>query len=528
METSSVTDSLPTSRLHFLAGDDLHQIPAPVEWVPCTVEVLIPASDLSRTELRVQGALQRPYVTYVDGKARIFALWDRRGPGRYNVSLRVGEETSEETVRISPRKISQKGFECLLDDLDRHLPAAIAIGLARTGGLAGIEVRSLQARTVEEDLHRLETAVRGGAAPGLCDLLPTIAARPHQTFVAEHPWRTAAAARRPHPSKLPAALGRHNNIEKERTLKSVLDTSVRASFDVYENRLLRCFVDAVTGRLRMLSIHHQRQVRQLADELLSEVETIVRRCAFLGEVRDSRGVPTRLTTVLQHRPEYRAAFSAYKAFIESVRVELHQEERSSPLQNLPYLYELWASLSVIAALLSVATDLGFKVLRQQVVLRHPTGLWVRGLSSGTTALELKHPASGTRVQVVPQLAYTRCSKPFHSVSFDQIPDVSIQVDSPSGKTRVYLFDPKYKLVTEETAGMIIDGTPKKADIDKMHAYRDAIRFNDGSPAVEYAAILYPGSTFTYGDSLEAIGANPDNPDGLRRALENRFRIWLIA
>jgi predicted component of viral defense system (DUF524 family) len=34
--------------------------------------------------------------------------------------------------------------------------------------------------------------------------------------------------------------------------------------------------------------------------------------------------------------------------------------------------------------------------------------------------------------------------------------------------------------------------PKKIDIDKMHAYRDAIRDLGDQPVVDSAAIVYPG------------------------------------
>ena len=54
-----------------------------------------------------------------------------------------------------------------------------------------------------------------------------------------------------------------------------------------------------------------------------------------------------------------------------------------------------------------------------------------------------------------------------------------------------LFDPKYKL-DSETNGEPGDGKPKKVDIDKMHAYRDAIRLADGDRVIRYAATNYPG------------------------------------
>ena len=48
--------------------------------------------------------------------------------------------------------------------------------------------------------------------------------------------------------------------------------------------------------------------------------------------------------------------------------------------------------------------------------------------------------------------------------------------------------------------------PKKTDIDKMHAYRDAILGEDGKRAVEYAAILYPGPSQHFGGNIAALRA----------------------
>jgi multiple antibiotic resistance protein len=104
-----------------------------------------------------------------------------------------------------------------------------------------------------------------------------------------------------------------------------------------------------------------------------------------------------------------------------------------------------------------------------------------------------------------------------SISFSQTPDVTVEVQRPGLAPRLYLYDPKYKLQSEDaTFG---DGRPKKIDIDTMHAYRDAIRDNAERRVVSYAAILYPGPEARYGDSIEALQARPDRPD----TLEHRLR-----
>jgi hypothetical protein len=53
----------------------------------------------------------------------------------------------------------------------------------------------------------------------------------------------------------------------------------------------------------------------------------------------------------------------------------------------------------------------------------------------------------------------------------------------------------FELASEEVAAIddapFDEGKPKKVDIDKMHAYRDAIRDADDYRVVRFAGILYP-------------------------------------
>ena len=67
--------------------------------------------------------------------------------------------------------------------------------------------------------------------------------------------------------------------------------------------------------------------------------------------------------------------------------------------------------------------------------------------------------------------------------------------------RLFVFDPKYKLDSEGHDEESLTGRPHKTDIDKMHAYRDAIRGEGGKRVIEYAAILYPGPRSLSEDSF---------------------------
>ena len=88
-----------------------------------------------------------------------------------------------------------------------------------------------------------------------------------------------------------------------------------------------------------------------------------------------------------------------------------------------------------------------------------------------------------------------------------------------------MFDPKYKLDSEGGAEPG-DGSPKKADVDKMHAYRDAVRDRTGRRVVTYAATLYPGHTVTYGTDVAALRMYPGEESKLHRSLVLAFGRWM--
>jgi predicted component of viral defense system (DUF524 family) len=136
------------------------------------------------------------------------------------------------------------------------------------------------------------------------------------------------------------------------------------------------------------------------------------------------------------------------------------------------------------------------------------------------------PVSGVSAKLIPQRAYHRRGEPLRSASYEQRPDIAIEIEQPGRLPRALVFDPKYKLESEELEGEITDGRPKKVDVDKMHAYRDAIRDSADEHAVEFAAIIYPGSSSeTYGEGLEAIAARPGSaaPSAISRILSNALR-----
>ena len=84
--------------------------------------------------------------------------------------------------------------------------------------------------------------------------------------------------------------------------------------------------------------------------------------------------------------------------------------------------------------------------------------------------------------------------------------------------------PTTGVAREVNEGLAPDGKPKKADIDTMHAYRDAIRDEQGRHVVRYAAILYPGPEVRFDEGLEALQSVP----GMEQGLEARLGEVIVA
>jgi predicted component of viral defense system (DUF524 family) len=360
---------------------------------------------------------------------------------------------------------------------------------------------------------RLRRAIDGSEArAGLARILRDLAADPYVVLQSTEVWLPRERVRRVHPARLAQTFAIGHDLDETGMPRRLPEVRVEHTPDVYENRLVRAFHDQVAARARRLQARLARTGMQtLADELAELMRTLgaARRSAeFLDEVSPPRVFPTKLTMVLLRRPAYRAALEGLLEFRRTVSVRLEDPALDAPLENLPSLYETWGTLQVIKALSEVAAKLGWEV-EERIFRRDSSGLYLHVLGSGRAALIARDRLSGTTVKLVPQRRYQRHGTPLRSVSYEQRPDIAIEIEHDRQPPRLLVFDPKYKLDSEELEGEITDGRPKKVDIDKMQAYRDAIRDTANEHAVEFAAIIYPGAaTERFGVGLAARAARP--------------------
>lgn len=522
--SEAVAGEPSASRLRFLDQEG-QELDAPREWEPALAEVLVAPAQWEHVRLRLQGGGLPLYLRRLGGELRVLADWPRSGAGHYRLQLLRDVESAVENyvVTIRPRKLSNEQFAQLLADLET-LPGAVALSLQRMGALSGVKLLPPSETTLAAEAARLRLAVLGHAGrPGLLTVMTQIATDPHRVLRHVHEWVPRERARRPSPAHLAAAVTLRHNEGQDGLPTRVMDARVEHAVDVYENRLVQTFYEQVRVRLRRLLPALLAAKQSTAWSEMRGLEEDLRharwQAVFLDDVGQLSHLPLRLTMVLLKRPLYRAAFEGLIELHRSVWAVLDSPALDSPLENLPILYQHWGTLQVFHAALEVAADLGYEIKQQTLVGRELGSVFVRILPDGLTAVTLEHPRHGTRAEFVVERSYARAGG-LRSASYSQRPDMTLEVHHNSRVPRLYLFDPKYKLMADEANSGRSEGKPKKEDIDKMHAYRDAIRDAAGNHVVEYAAIMYPGSeSKTYGRGLEALSSLP----GSVGVLEARLR-----
>lgn len=513
----------------FWAPGGEQRISTPKEWRPALLEVQPGTADWTALRLLRNGESLPLRQEPLGDRVRTVVAWPRSGPGHYELRLLGPETEREATVSIWPRKITREAYNQLLLDLETKLPVQVAVALQKAGGLAGVELNRQEGTTLEQELVRLRRATEGtDERLGLTEVLRRLAGQPHRILTTEERWVRRRRARRPRADRLEQAFARPGNATGG-TLQRIPDARSRHTTDVYENRLLRQYVRQVHLRLRRIEPVLRERSKEAADtarEILDALRAARRQADFLDAVSCLNRPPTRASMVLQKRPLYRAVLEGYLEFQREISVMLDALALEAPLDNLPFLYQLWSTLQLVRVVLDVAREEGYRVERSSLFHREEGFLVLR---LGGAVARLVHPETGTEVDIYTERSYGTRGGTLHSVSYAQRPDVAIEVTPPTGERTVYLFDPKYKLDADQHGvGSQPDepshaGRPTKADIDKMHAYRDAICGADGRRVVRYAAILYPGPTESFADGLEAIGARPGNEEPFAFRVRRRAR-----
>lgn len=492
--------------------DDDAALAAPPEWGAAWG-----ALDLGEVPLgsiRVYSGGERLQVSrrQLDGAERIGFRWPRRDPGQHVVTLEIAGATLSVPVRVVPRKLDDEARGSMLEQLALSLPMEIAWALDPTGAWAGAAASRHDRVTIAGEVERLRRATFGAAGGlSMSAAAARIASDPRAELIADHRWTRLERVRLPAAGRLAEAWRRANNLDAHGTPCTLVERVPRLSDDTYENRVAIAWMSRVASALRWLAPHCSPETLEPIER---EVRAARRSLAALGHVKPLASAPTHVSMTVLRRPEYRAAFAGLVALTHRTVARLDDEALFGSLDALPGLYQRWGTLRVIAAVLRGAERHGWRVRAQQLVSAVVGDLVVRLVPNGQVILMIDRPGAGATLSVIAERTYGTTGR-LRSITYPQRPDVAVERVSASGERSVWIFDPKYKLVADELS----ESKPAKADVDKMHAYRDAIRDGDGRPVVRLAALLYLGQTVRWSEGLAALHAHPHHVDELDRDLD---------
>lgn len=449
----------------------------------------------------------------VGGAERVGFRWPRRDPGHHAVQIEIAGTRSTVPVRVAPRKLDDDARAAMLEQLALGLPMEIAWALDPSGAWAGATSSHHDRVTIAGEVERLKRAIFGDSGgPTMGAVVQRIASDPRVEFVAEHRWTRVERVRLPATSHLAEAWQRAGNLDAQGAPRTLVERAPRSTHDTYENRVTFAWVARVDAALRWLAPHCDPGA---LDPLQREVRIAMRALSVLEPVVPLAGAPTRVTMPILRRPDYRAAFDGLVALTRRTVARLDDVMLRAPLDNLPMLYQRWGTLRVVAAVLRGAAREGWRVRRQRLVTSVVGDTILRLVPDGQPLLIVERPDDGATLSVIAERTYSDHGA-LRSLTYRQRPDVALERTVPMGGRAVWLFDPKYKLVADEHG----ETRPPKADVDKMHAYRDAIRGEDGRHVVRLAALLYLGDTVWWGEEIAALRAHPHAVEALDRELDS--------
>ena len=217
------------------------------------------------------------------------------------------------------------------------------------------------------------------------------------------------------------------------------------------------------------------------------------------------------STVLQRRRGYRRVLQHFSRIRLAPMIPLDKDGMRDllELKNIALLYELWTFFRLVHEISAV---LGSPPVRSG---RLASDLFQTAFAAGGTF----EWDPGVRLVYNQRFSRSRRGQR-HSYSVPLIPDIALRVpDGPNAG--LHLFDAKFRVQALTDVGLAADekgaeraGSFKRADIWKMHAYRDAI------PDARSVWILYPGGQFRFfgvpgggGPSGCRVGSSPEGLPG---------------
>ncbi len=441
----------------------------------------------------------------------LMALWQKQGPGLYPLCLWYQSECCFETqLEVWPKGWGQAGLFALLEELHYLLPLEWGQALKPGSGFVqGKNTDTGRLRGWRQEFAKLQACLMDQAEQA--GLLSALAAwEPNQALglpgallkVSAHQARKPLFRTIQHPAR------------------QILDQRPRWQSDTPENRFVKNLVQRVDTRLStLLGLLPEREFGPERAQLQTWLIQLRKSTARFSDWKEIQALSAPVTPGLglMARPSHRVFLTHWqKLSRDFVFVQSEGPLRRS-LENLPWLYQTWSVLQVILALLQAAQMQGWLPESMQWLFAWQDSSFVRVLPRGMRVLSLYRPDSQLKIQVWVERHFGAVG-PIHSISYAQRPDLVVQISHPDRQNQpdqLWLWDAKYRLGEDLKR-------PTKTDLDRMHAYRDALRSEQGEPLVEMACILYPGPTQTFAPGLMALRASPLASEQLQMELHQQM------
>ncbi|MBA3857686.1 MAG: hypothetical protein C0507_12325 [Cyanobacteria bacterium PR.3.49] len=432
------------------------------------------------------------------------------------------------------RYFTESEVASMLDELTETLPKSIALHLAECGAQLGAVD---QKPTLEDEFTELRRAFTGTKERlGLFQVLPIIQRECHHVLIPRTELRDSSQLRRPDISKLPVIMSMPGNVLSPDLVFRMFDTTVERSFDTYENRLVKAYVQALRGRLSRM----QGKMEKAQSALLTDIETLISefnlacaRATFLREVKLPTVFAGRVTMVLLKKPAYRIVFEDYLALKQESSVTLEETALNDPKKHIPYLYELWTNLRVLNSMLQVCVESGFRCVSHNWIKRFNKGIFIQLINDEKAAIELTHPSTGRRVTLVSWKPDGGNEILEDTPEHERLIALAVIIDAPGEQSQLLVFDPEYRVNAKDAdfaLEKILEARskiePMKEDIDDLIRWVKLAGASDSARTIPYAAILYPGPGMKFTSEVEALTAVPSDGDGLEKAVCDVLRRYL--
>ncbi len=439
-------------------------------------------------------------------------------------------------LRVRSGKWTDAEFNRMLEKITKR-----AAALPFTASAASALPYLRDAEGVEDVLYHAFVYLRHAVSTDAsreAAILPALAGivrRPHRQLRREGRVVPIELARRVDPPALiDLAAGRRpmRRARKQGPLSSCLrghlpleveESIVCHTLDTPENRFVKAFLERcllIVQRMRERSSDLQAEARARLQRDCDAVDRALapaRRASMWADVGVMTHFPA-ASPVLHGRSSYRTVFDTWRRLHLGSRLPLkpRQAQRFLEVKDIALLYELWCCFGLVDAVTAAKGE------EKPCEVDRPE----------RTDFQASVPydwqarwTDGTTVTYNPRFSRSKRDQVRRSYSVPLRPDLALEV--PTGKNRgLHLFDAKFRLDRLDDLAPAKDDRKaeakieeqerrsrfKRADLYKMHAYRDAI------PRARSAWVLYPGTAARFfgkgGEVASGFGAG-DFPDKLR-------------